>query len=225
MPATWAAILERNAPFAARLSEAELAKLHGDMQVILHEKTFIAAGGMEIDEAVRVTIVAAAARLVLHLEVDRYDAVSEIVVYPGAYRHPDGDTAILGEAHGRVGVVVLAWDAVVGGLRNERDGHDTATHELAHVLDVTDGRFDGTPELRAHDHYRPWALVMQSYFTRLRADDPSVRTWLRDYGATNEAEFFAVASEVYFERPKLMRDKAPDLFAQLDRFYRGEVTR
>lgn len=219
VPASWAAILERNAPFVARLTAAERAKLHGDMQVLLDEKHFIAAGGMVIDDEVRATIVAAAARVVLHLDVDRYDAVTEIVVYPGAYRHPDRDGAVLGEAHGRVGVVVLAWDAVVGGLRNDRDGHDTATHEFAHVLDARDGGFDGTPELRARDHYRPWAAVMQTYFSRLRAGDRKLRRVLREYGATNEAEFFAVVTEVYFERPAILRAKAPALYAEVHRFY------
>jgi Mlc titration factor MtfA (ptsG expression regulator) len=217
-PVTWAEILTRNAPFAARLSAGERGKLESDMKVLLAEKHFIAAGGMEVGEEVRVTIVAAAARVVLHLDVARYDAVSEIVVYPGAYRHPDKDGAVLGEAHAR-GVVVLAWDAVVGGLRNERDGHDTATHEFAHVLDARDGSFDGTPELRAHEHYRPWAAVMQAHFTRLRGGDRKLRKVLRDYGTTNEAEFFAVVTEVYFERPAVLRGKAPALYEVVHRFY------
>lgn len=219
VPPTWSGILARNAPFVARLSDATRAKLHGDMQVLLAEKHFIPAGGMAIDEEVRVTIVAAAARLVLNLDVDRYDAVTEFVVYPGAYRHPDRDGAILGEAHGRVGVVVLAWDAVRRGLRDERDGLDTATHEFAHVLDARDGLFDGTPELHAREDYRPWATVMQARFSQLRRGDRALRKALRDYGATNEAEFFAVVSEVYFERPALLRTRAPDLYAVLARFY------
>lgn len=219
VPPTWAKLLERNAPFVARLSDPARAKLHGDMQVLLAEKHFIPAGGMVIDEEVQVTIGAAAARLVLNLDVDRYDAVTELVVYPSAYQHPGRDGAVLGEAHGRLGVVVLAWDAVRRGLRNERDGLDTATHEFAHVLDAHDGLFDGTPELHAREDYRPWAAVMQARFSQLRRGDRALRKALRDYGATNEAEFFAVASEVYFERPALLRTRAPDLYAALLRFY------
>jgi hypothetical protein len=222
VPATWAEILAVNAPFVARLPEAERTRLLGDMQVFVAEKTFIAAGGMEITDEVKVTIAAAAARLVLHLDVDRYDDLTEIVVYPGAYKHPgaaDGDGAVLGEAHAW-GVVVLSWDAVVSGLRNPRDGHDTAAHEFAHVLDRADGAFDGAPELHAGDHYRPWATVMQRSFDRLRGRDRTLRKVLRDYGATNEAEFFAVATEAYFERPDELRKRAPELFDELERFYR-----
>jgi len=219
VPPTWAAILRRNAPFVARLSDGARAKLFGDMQVLLAEKHFIAAGGMTIDDEVRVTIVAAAARLVLNLDVDRYDAITELVVYPRAYQHPGRDGAVLGEAHGRVGVVVLAWDAVRRGLRDERDGADTATHEFAHVLDAHDGLFDGTPALHARADYLPWATVMQARFSQLRRGDRALRKALRDYGATNEAEFFAVVSEVYFERPTLLRSRAPDLYAVLLRFY------
>jgi Mlc titration factor MtfA (ptsG expression regulator) len=219
VPAAWAKILERNAPFVARLSEVARAKLYGDMLVFVAEKHFIAAGGLTIDDQVRVTIAAAAARLVLNLDVERYDAVTEIVVYPSAYQHPGREGAVLGEAHGRLGVVVLAWDAVRRGLRNDRDGLDTATHEFAHVLDAHDGLFDGTPELHARADYLPWATVMQARFSQLRRGDRALRKVLRDYGATNEAEFFAVATEVYFERPALLRTRAPELYAQLQRFY------
>jgi Mlc titration factor MtfA (ptsG expression regulator) len=118
--------------------------------------------------------------------------------------------------------VVLAWDAVLNGLRNPRDGHDTVVHELAHVLDRADGSFDGAPALRAGEHYRPWASVMQRHFERLRRRDRRLGKVLRDYGATNEAEFFAVSTEVYFERPDELRRRAPALFAELERFYTGQ---
>lgn len=225
-PSTWEGILARNAPFYARLPTARQRKLVDDIKVLLAEKHFIGAGGMEITEEVKVTIAAAAARLVLRLDVARYDHLTEIVVYPGAYQHAgsDGETAVLGEAHAW-GVVVLAWDAVVAGMRNLGDGHDTAVHEFAHVLDRVDGAFDGAPELHAHDHYRPWATAMQRNFDRLRAKDRALRKAMRDYGATNEAEFFAVATEAFFEKPEVLRKRAPDLYAALERFYGGSPER
>lgn len=220
VPETWAAILAENAPFVARLSDDDRARLHGHIQVFLAEKHFIPAGGMEITEEVKVTIAAAAARVVLHLDIGRYDRLTEIVVYPGAYKHPDAadGVATLGEAH-TWGTVVLAWDAVLDGMRHPRDGHDTAVHEFAHVLDGASGSFDGAPSLHAGEHYRPWAAAMQRNFDRLRRGDRALRRVLRDYGATNEAEFFAVATEAYFERPDELAARAPALFAELDRFY------
>ena len=88
------------------------------------------------------------------------------------------------------------------------------------MLDRADGAFDGAPALHAGAHYRPWATVMQRSFDRLRDGDRTIRKVLRDYGATNEAEFFAVATEAYFERPDELRKRAPALFDELERFYR-----
>jgi Mlc titration factor MtfA (ptsG expression regulator) len=217
-PGAWGEILARNAPFAARLAEPARARLEGDVQVFAAEKTFLGAGGVEITDEHRVTIAAAAARLVVHLDIELYDELTEIVVYPDAYAHPGQDGAVLGESQ-RWGVVVLSWRAVVEGMKNQRDGRDTALHEFAHVLDKVDGHYDGSPTLRAGDHYRPWAAVMTRHFERLRARDKATRKVLRDYGATNEAEFFAVATEVFFERPAQLRERAPDLYDELHRFY------
>ncbi len=219
LPDGWLAILDKNAPFVARLPEADRARLLGDVQVFVAEKQFIGASGVVISDEMRVTIAAAAVRLVLRLDIALYDDLSEIIVYPDAYKHQDaGDVAVLGEAH-HWGVVVLSWSAVVEGMQNPRDGHDTALHEFAHVLDRVDGAFDGAPSLRAHDHYRPWATAMTRHFERLRKRDKKLRSVLRDYGATNEAEFFAVATEAYFERPEKLRERAPDLYEALRGFY------
>jgi MtfA peptidase len=219
LPDGWSDALARNAPFVKRLADADRARLLDDVKVLVAEKHFIPAGGMTITDEVRVTIAAAAARLTLRLDVALYDDLTEIVVYPDAYKHPDaGDTAVLGEAH-HWGTVVLSWRAVLDGLRDPRDGHDTAVHEFAHVLDRVDGAFDGAPSLRAHDHYRPWATAMSRHYEKLRRRDKRTRSVLRDYGATNEAEFFAVAVEAFFERPERMKQRAPDLYAELARFF------
>ena len=182
------------------------------------EKSFIGAGGFEVGEEARVVISAAAVRLVLHLDIDCFDRMREIVVYPAAYKHPERDGAILGEVSDWH-TVVLSWQDVLTGLANPRDGHDTASHEFAHVLDRESGAFNGTPTLRAREDYAPWGRVLSEHYLRLRARDPKARKLLRDYAATNEAEFFAVATEVFFERPKLMADNAPDLYEEFCRFY------
>jgi len=220
LPAAWSEILARNAPFVSAIAAAERPRFDGDLQIFVAERVFVGAGGLEVTDEHRVTIGAAAARLTLRLDISAYDALSEIIVYPGAYKHAGkDDVAVLGEAQ-HWGVVALSWDAVITGMRNPRDGHDTALHELAHVLDRgSGGAFDGTPELRAHDHYRPWAAVMSKHYLELRKRDRKLRAVLRDYGAINEAEFFAVATEVFFERPALMRERAPELYAEMERFY------
>jgi Mlc titration factor MtfA (ptsG expression regulator) len=182
-----------------------------------HEKTFIGAGGFQVTEEARVVVSAAAVRLVLFLEIGYLDRVNEIVIYPGAYQHPDRGGAILGEVSAW-STVVLSWEDVLAGLRNPQDGHDTAVHEFAHVLDRASGAFNGTPTLRAREDYAAWGRILSEHFLRLHTHG-SKKSVLCDYAATNEAEFFAVATEVFFERPELMRRRAPDLYAELRRFY------
>ena len=216
-PDDWHAHLERHVPFQRRLEGERRERFLHFVKCFVWEKHFIGAGGFEIDDEVRVVIAAAAVRLVLHLGLSRLDRLTEIVVYPGAFRRPDSDDVILGEAH-TWGTVVLSWEDVLHGLRNPHDGLDTAIHEFAHVLDRAGGAFDGTPELRAREDYRPWALVMSRHFLRLRGRKRRRRI-LRRYGAQNEAEFFAVATEAFFEKPIQMQKHLPDLYAELQRFY------
>ena len=218
LPGHWVGILEKYVPFFVAFDEADREEFLLRLKVFVWRIAWIEAGGLEMSDEVRVVIAAAAVRLALHLDEDVYGRLSEIVVYPSHYVHPDEDGVIFGEAHAW-GTVVLSWDAVLGGLKNPHDGHDTATHEFAHVLDRSTGAFDGTPELRARADYRPWALVLSKHFAALRAGDRDERRVLRDYGATNEAEFFAVATESFFERPERMAETTPDLYEELRRFY------
>lgn len=219
LPPAWLGYLEEHVSFFADLEGEQRERFLEYLKIFVWEKYFIAAGGMEITEEVQVVIAAAAVRLVVHLDISEYNRLTEIIVYPSHYHHPDDDEAVVfGEAHSW-GTVVLSWDAVLQGLHNPNDGHDTATHEFAHVLDGNDGSFDGTPDLRAHDHYRPWATVMSDHYLKLQKRGKKQRKVLRSYGATNEAEFFAVATESFFEKPEQMKKRTPDLYDELQRFY------
>ncbi len=216
-PEAWRAILAARAPFVAALAPADRARLEELLKLFAWEKHFLGMGGLEVGDEHRVTISAAAVRLVLRRGLGPYDRLTEILVYPGAYAHPDGQAA-LGEAHAW-GTVVLSWQAVVQGLRNPADGHETATHEFAHVLDRGDGGFDGTPALGLFAAYAPWARVMSQHYLRLRARKAPERKVLRAYGATNEAEFFAVATEAFFEKPRQLEKHLPELYAELSAYY------
>jgi Mlc titration factor MtfA (ptsG expression regulator) len=220
-PETWKAILAEHVPFYRKLAPVQRPRFLSMLKVFAWEKHFIGAQGMQITDEVRVVISASAVRLVLWLDLSHYDRLTEIVVYPYVYRHKNETGAVLGEAH-HWGTVVLSWPAVIAGLRDPCDGHDTAAHEFAHVLDRADGGFDGTPELRSRDDYAPWAKVMSERFLRLQRRAKPERQVLRMYGATNEAEFFAVATESFFERPRRMKEQTPDLYAEMQAFYGGD---
>lgn len=227
LPAPWLALLEEKVPFFSKMKESQRSRFLAQLKVFLAEKHFEGAQGFEITDEVRVIIAAMAVRLTTYLDISRYDRLTEIVVYEGDYRHPDQDDAlhgpesmgvIYGEAH-RFGTVVLSWKAVLRGLRHEEDGQDTATHEFAHVLDIADGSFDGTPILDSLRDYKPWAEVMSKHFLALREGKRLERKVLDTYGATNEAEFFAVASEVFFEKPEKLKKLLPDVYERLQGFY------
>jgi MtfA peptidase len=217
-PEAWQRHLDERVAFFRSLDDSLRQRFLDHLKVFAWEKHFIGAGGLEITDEIKVVISAAAVRLTLHMDLSMYDRLTEIVVYPSHYTHPESETVVFGEAHSW-GTVVLSWDAVTMGLANPGDGHDTATHEFAHVLDRADGAFDGTPELRAMGHYRPWAEVMSRHYLKLRKGKRLQRKVLRSYGATNEAEFFAVATESFFEKPEQMRKRTPDLYEELKRFY------
>ncbi len=220
-PPEWLGYLERRVPFLGELAPEPRQRFLDLLKVFAWEKEFIGAGGFSITDEVRVVVSATAVRLVLYLDLSYYDRLREVIVYPDAFRIPDRTGVVLGEAK-HWGSVILSWQSVLAGLGNPHDGHSTATHEFAHVLDREDGAFDGTPNLRRYSHYRAWASVMGEHFLKLRQGRPLERQVLDDYGGVNEAEFFAVATESFFEKPRQMREKTPDLYEELRRFYGGE---
>ncbi len=229
-PAEWITILQEKVPFYVSMKPSLTPRFLGQLQIFLDEKHFEGAQGFVITAEVRVVIAAIAVRLTTYLDISMYDRLTEIVVYEEDYRHPSKKNAldgpeqpgiVYGEAH-HFGTVVLSWKAVIRGLRHEDDGQDTATHEFAHVLDIADGSFDGTPILPSMRDYRPWAEVMSQHFFALRDGKRPERKVLDDYGAKNEAEFFAVASEVFFEKPEKLQKLLPDLYACLRSFYRWD---
>jgi MtfA peptidase len=218
-PEDWRAHLHTDVPFYRDFDAATRARFEDKLKVLVLTKHFAGAGGFVVDERAKVVVAAAAARLVMNLPGQYYQRLSDIVIYPAEYRHPgrDAGEVIFGEAH-QHGTVVLSWAAVLGGLQNPDDGHDTASHEFAHVLDAADGRFDGTPVLDRFAAYAPWARVMSKEFVRLRGKKRHV---LRGYGGTNEAEFFAVATEAFFEKPRQLERKHPELYQALRDYYDG----
>lgn len=221
-PEKWLTILDDMVPFYRGLSGDLKERFRRMLRIFAEEKAFTGISGMGITDEVRVVVSACAIRLIVNLDLSYYDRLSEILVYPYVYAHPDEEGAILGEADDW-GTVVLSWPAVLEGLADPRDGHETVIHEFAHVLDrAGDGVFDGTPKLKAMADYKPWARVMSLHFLRLREEKRSETSVLRMYGATNEAEFFAVATEAFFEKPVQMKRKLPDLYAELQEFYGGD---
>lgn len=229
MPPAWSRWLEA-LPFYGRLSTGERHRLRDIARVLIAEKSWEGCGGLEITDEIRVLVAAQAALLILAIDHDYYRDVRSILVYPSSYiaSQPrtdhagvvhEGGHANLGEAWQR-GPVILAWDAAAQGARDPRDGHNLVLHEFAHKLDMLDGFADGTPPLRNRQAYASWKRIMtEEYQALIEASRRGERTVLDDYATTNPAEFFAVATESFFEKAVQLRERHPSLYALLRDYY------
>jgi len=118
------------------------------------------------------------------------------------------------------GPVILVWDAVLRSSRHPELGQNVVYHEFAHKLDMLDGTADGTPPLRNLSEYRDWVIICSREYLRLRHDaEQGKKSFLDVYGATTEAEFFAVATEQFFDSPIRLKEQAPDLYRVLKEYY------
>ena len=225
--------IENNVPYVRSLPEADRRELEGLVQVFLEDKWFEGAGGLELTDEIRVTISAQACMLLLRRDTDLYPELSTVVVYPKAYvaASVSRDAAgIVTEAeHTRLGeswdqgTIVLSWDDVRRGAADVHDGHNLVFHEFAHQLDQEGGASDGTPALPERSRYIAWARVLGEAYEDLRERvDGHQKTVLDPYATTNAAEFFAVATECFFEKPRSLERHRPELYAELRRFYRRD---
>ncbi len=231
-PPEWLTILERRVPVYVRLPEPDREELRRHLLVFLAEKRFEGCGGLEITDEIRVTIAAYAGLLLLHRKTDYYPGLKTVLVYPDAFVVPDvhhlvGDTVLegddvrLGESW-HDGSVVLSWNDVVrdAGARN---GQNVALHEFAHQLDSSGGRGDNTPVLQDRSSFDAWARALGRDFSRFQRVVQRRRPEVLDeYGATDPAEFFAVATESFFETPGELRRAYPRLYDELKKFYQQD---
>lgn len=233
-PEAWQKVLRERVPLYLELEEAEQRELEKHVQVLVAEKEFEGCDGFTITDEVRVTIAAHAALLLLHRETDYFPRLDVILVYPSGYQaqgkvvQPDG-SVIEGPQHRlgeswAAGVIVLSWDDVLDGAVRPRDGQNVTIHEFAHQLDQEDGSADGVPVLSGgRSVYAAWGHALAPEFQRLQAlVAKGRRTDIDPYGATNAAEFFAVITEAFFERPEKLEREHAELYAELVEFYRQD---
>jgi Mlc titration factor MtfA (ptsG expression regulator) len=234
-PPEWLGYLEANVALYRRLSPEEQGRLRDDLRVFAAEKNWEGCGGQPMTDEVKVTVAAQACLPLLNLEGHDYFArVLSILVYPHEFfdrERPDPvglveeEVDLLGEAHYR-GPVVLSWEDVLFEGRHPEYGRNVVLHEFAHQLDMLDGLVDGTPPLASEPQRRRWREVMTREFDRLlKAADRGRRTLLDPYGATNEGEFFAVATECFFTEPDALQGRHPELYELLRDYYRQDPAR
>lgn len=222
-------ILERNLPIFRHMPEALRAQLGGHVNVFLNEKRFLGCGGLELTEEMRVTIAGHACLLLLNRKPRYFPGFTSIFVYPDTFLVDDveydgeieihGSDARAGESwHG--GPVIVSWRDAVRSFSGEPDGQNVILHEFAHKLDEENPDVEGLPVLTSREHYREWKQVLTRTWESLEEtletlDDPAID----DYALTSPAEFFAVATEAFFESPVRLRRQFPELYAQLEKYY------
>lgn len=228
---TWARV-EAGLPFLDYLPAEDRPRLRALALDFLACKTFHGANGFALSDEMMLTIALQAALPVLNIGLDAYRGWVGIVVYAGEILIPrvetdeDGvvhefDDSVLGEAW-EDGPVLLSWH----GGDERADGVNIVIHEFAHKLDMANGGADGFPALPATMSRSTWAQVFTDAYAHFCAEVGADRPTLLDpYAAEHPAEFFAVASEVFFEEPCALRAAYPEVYAQLGRYYRQDPAR
>jgi len=229
-PEQWLHILQSNLQPYSRLRPELQSRLQRDIKIFVAEKNFEGCGGLTVTDEMKVTIAAQACMLLLSRTDCRcYPRLRTILVYPSTYvaggkglfgGKNDELSARLGESW-HSGVVVLSWSSVKQGAFNFDDGHNVTMHEFAHQLDQEDGADDGAPILERRSAYSSWAKVFSKEFEQLQKETKKgIKDVMDDYGATNPAEFFAVATETFFEKPVQLQRKHTELYNQLKSYYK-----
>lgn len=216
---TWECILLSDVIFYRRLGNKSRERLRAAVTRFVREKDILGID-VEIDDRVRLLVAAAASRLALNLPGETYTRLRFVEVHRTTF----GERTDRREGTARLHRVALAFDELEAGLREESDGQNVGYHEFSHVLDASDGVFDGVPPLLVNPTLRRgWVEVLAADLARLRAQvaagEPTV---LSASAAEDEAELFAYATEKFFAAPARLHAAHPDLFALLMAYYRQD---
>ncbi|MCH2181366.1 MAG: zinc-dependent peptidase [Mariniblastus sp.] len=226
-PPAWQTFLENNMGFYRRLDDSERAKLQDITRIMVAEKNWEGHAGLEMCDEIKVTVAGMAALMLLGVDNFFFEKVRTIILFPQAVRREtntgwviERDTFHSGEAHPG-GQVVLSWQDSYHDAQAIGNGHNLVLHEFAHCLDNLDGEMGGSLDFGDRETNECWNQVCEREFQALiHAVQNGQRTLINDYGATNKAEFFAVCTETFFEKPLLMEQQHTELFQLLARFYR-----
>lgn len=229
VPPAWRALLEKNLPIYSALQAHEQKRLHQLIHLFMATKQFVGCGGLQINDEIKITITAQACLLMLNQKAALYPKLYSVLVYPYGFSterqqtDENGVTStvnhqMLGESWSN-GKVILSWDDVLAGAHDFSDGHNVVLHEFAHQLDAESGSTNGAPPLHSNC-YKSWATVLSGEFQQLQSahnhQQPSI---IDQYGASNPAEFFAVATETFFEKPQQLFKNHRALFDELKQYY------
>lgn len=231
-PEGWKHLLSSKIPLYSKLSSENRQILEKYIRQFLQTKNYEGCAGFEISDEVRVLIAAWASLLLIGRMTACYPTVNTILVYPTAFIATDGllhkqtqsdRPAILAGQAWQKDLVILSWQDVVAGIEHSHDGYNVIIHEFAHHCDLEDGAFDGVPNLASVELQSRFKRAIEKGYETLRAKIQNDQNrFLRDYAAESPAEYFAVASEYFFERPFELRNNHQHLYEALVDYYRWD---
>lgn len=229
-PENWLTIVRKTLPFYDNMPKELQQELLAKVNRFLFFKQFVGCAGLEVTEEMRVTVAACACLLLLKRETSMFKHVRWIYLYPSEFvvRRSVSDAAgVVSQTHGILageawqnGRIILSWDSVRKGVYDFNDGRNVVLHEFAHQLDSESGSMNGAPLLYSKGAYGSWATILTREFNALREHAYfAKKTVLDEYGAINPAEFFAVATEGFFEDPEALAAEHNALYNELQNYY------
>lgn len=225
-PVEWEAVLQRDVAFFRALPDQEKVRFRNELKIFLGEK-MITGIRTTIDTQTRVLVGASAVIPIFGFPTWEWDQINEVLVYPSRFGQDfsldgDGNQNILGMVgSGAMNrIMILVKPDLIQGFKNTSDKRNVGVHEFAHLVDKSDGVIDGLPAVGLdREAIGPWVDLVRRKMQEISDKDSDINA----YALTNEAEFFSVVSEYFFERPGLMKQKHPELFSMLQKVFRQDL--
>jgi Mlc titration factor MtfA (ptsG expression regulator) len=214
-------ILSEQVPFYQNLDENRKEEFENRVKHFF-ATTRITGVKTNVEDIDKVLIAASAIIPIFNFPGWEYVNLHEVLLYPDAFDHEFQQEGTHRSVIGMVGngamnhVMILSQHELRQAFTNKTEKTNTAIHEFVHLVDKTDGTIDGIPKsILERKYILPWLELMRKEIGLIMKD----RSDINPYGATNEAEFFAVVSEYFFERPKLLKEKHPELYKLLSEIF------
>ncbi|MCC9642502.1 zinc-dependent peptidase [Rhodopirellula sp. JC740] len=225
-PEVWESALQQYVEYYRMLAEDRRIDFQNRMKVFLDEVTLTGIR-TDVDETTRALVGASAVIPIMGLDDFEYSGLGEVLIYPGSFGEDyqtegEGDKntlGMIGVAH-LSGVMILSKPSLLAGFSNSGDKRNVGIHEFAHLVDKADGDVDGIPVSATAEVTEPWVKWVGE---ELRSE--GTRSGIDDYAYTNEAEYFAVLSEYFFEKPAQLQTKDPQLYNMLRKMYHQDPKR
>lgn len=225
-PKKWRVILTQKVAFYNALDASEKQRFEQKVLRFLNSHT-ITGVQVEVDLVDRLLVASSAVIVIFRFDNWHYTTLDEVLIYPNSFNDKFETAGPERPIMGMVGTgymngkMILSKAALHHGFSNTSDKRNTAVHEFVHLLDKEDGAVDGVPSvLLEKELVRPWLELAQRKMEEIREG----RSDIDAYGATNDQEFFAVASEYFFERPSLLEKKHPELYALLEEVFDHDMS-